>query len=172
MKTAPFDLELAKLGHPLITRGGDKIQEFDCFNAGIAGWLPIRALTNTMQPKVFSYNAEGCISSTHSSPADLLLDLETPWERPLQQGDKIMVFSEVSGWLPTLFVCFEGAQVVVKGLITAFYGSYTQWKRPEPVVPTSKIDITLDVRVNGKYISEKDKNKFMDYLKKFVNEVL
>lgn len=65
----------------------------------------------------------------------------------------------------------EDGAVVVTGT-GGQYLRYIQWKRPEPIISTPKIDITLDVKINGKDMSKEDKNKFMDYLKKFVNEVL
>lgn len=166
MKTAPFDLELAKLGHPLVTSRGQKVLEFHNFDIYIS-W-PVRAVIYSLHG-LYSFDNSG--KSFMSRTGELLLDLETPWEKPLQQGEEILCYNPSTHlWVPLTFMCMEGTAVVAKGINSTFYMSFDVWKRPEPVLQTHKLDITLDVKINGKDISKEDKTKFMDYLKKFVND--
>lgn len=105
MKTAPFDLEKAIKGHPLVTRNGKKISSFVYFKelSGLKDYpciatIPDGRILACTETGAFYHHCYG-----HNS-LDLLLDLSVPWEEPLRMGDEIEVIGVGGKWIPAIFI--------------------------------------------------------------------
>ena len=86
MKTAPFDLEKAIKGHPLVTRNGHKVSSFVYFKE-LSGFndYPCRAVCGN---SIIAHTETGRYYSAYGDNSlDLLLDLSVPWEEPLKMGE-------------------------------------------------------------------------------------
>lgn len=102
IKTAPFDLEKAIKGHPLVTRNGYKVSSFFYFKE-LSGFndYPCRAVCVAHDIILSCSEAGCCYSAEHF---DLLLDLSIPWEKPLKIGDEIEVNNMFGRWIPAIFI--------------------------------------------------------------------
>lgn len=99
LKTAPFDLELAIQGHPLVTRDGRKVTNFNHLSTSALPY-PNRAF---VEGKERTYANNGQWSTNGDTSLNLLLDLSTPWEKPLAMGDEIEVLYRET-WCPAIFI--------------------------------------------------------------------
>jgi hypothetical protein len=112
MKTAPFDLEKAIKGHPLVTRNGEKISSVVYFKelSGVNTY-PCRAVCGN---SIIAHTETGRYYSAYGDNSlDLLLDLSVPWEEPLLAGDEIEALNIVGKWIPAVFINHgEGGGVV------------------------------------------------------------
>ena len=105
MKTAPFDLEKAIKGHPLVTRNGYKVSSFVYFKE-LSGFYDYPCIAIIPHGSILACTETGAFyhpSDSHNS-LDLLLDLSVPWEEPLQMGDEIEVLNVVGKWIPAIFI--------------------------------------------------------------------
>ena len=105
MKTAPFDLEKAIKGHPLVTRNGKKVSSFVYFKE-LSGLNDYPCTATIPDGSILACTETGAFyhpSDSHNS-LDLLLDLSVPWEKPLAMGDEIEVHQYNKGWIPAVFI--------------------------------------------------------------------
>ena len=103
MKTAPFDLEKAIKGHPLVTRNGKKISSFVHFKE-LSGLNPHPCRAVCGDIIIASTEGGRYYTNTYANSLDLLLDLSVPWEEPLKMGDEIEVHQYNKGWIPAVFI--------------------------------------------------------------------
>jgi len=162
MKTAPFDLELAKLGHPLITRNGLRVLDFyhlstiDCDKYSVA--CSIESFKD-----IRSYNHEGSYYMGRPDGNDLLLDLETPWEKPFELFESVLVkASPKADWRSMSFVCMLKDKFIVRGT-DGYLETVSFCKRPDPIVE-EKTTLDVEIKVGGQAVSLEDFKKLIDKL--------
>lgn len=93
----PFDLELAKLGHPLITRGGLKVVEFHHFKNTEERKSPhfqSCIYTSTRGGYQPCYKDGKVSNFNHDYEDDLLLDDTVPWNRLSKGEDEIKDYTQ------------------------------------------------------------------------------
>jgi len=113
MKTAPFDLEKAIKGHPLVTRNGKKVSSFVYFKE-LSGLNDYPCTATIPDGSILACTETGAFyhpSDSHNS-LDLLLDLSVPWEKPLAMGDEIEVLYGCV-WITAIFIKHGGGGGVI-----------------------------------------------------------
>ena len=153
-KTAAFDLELAKLGHPLITSGGIKVKDFYVFDDFDIFTCIVIAGNST-----YGYRRDG--SYLHDKPHenDLLLDLSISWERPFIKGDLVEVQdidADAKHWTKRVYLfshdsyhyCVAQGYETYKcrrdgSIVIAYWGRVRHIKKKEEV----KVEVTI--MING-----------------------
>jgi hypothetical protein len=101
METAPFDLELAKQGHPLVTRNGTKIDQF-IYLTGKYVTEPILCIIDNGAIRFYN---DGNYLETETNYRDLLLDKSQPWRPEPQEGDIVLVRNyDTNQWTERIFL--------------------------------------------------------------------
>jgi hypothetical protein len=164
----PFNLELANLGHPLITRDGRKIVQFVHYKEPYKQTADavLSAVLDTGGRK--SYLINGRFYEQMPSDADLFLDDSIPWEKPLQEGDEIEVLiDEISntwGKRILLHIDKHGNALCIQNLHETNYNTNTnyiimcwkkeKWRRIPTPKPQAKMDIKITINGEEKTLEE------------------
>jgi hypothetical protein len=152
-----FNLELAKQGHPLVTRDGEKVVQFIHLEKPFPqdNWGAINAVFENGDFE--SYDICGKYQKNVCYTKDLYLDDSTDWQPPLKEGDVIEVrnYTE-SGWRKEVLIfidknnmavctsCLRGKELHESGIP---YGTNVwRYYRRIPQKPT----IEVTVKINGK----------------------
>lgn len=142
-KTAPFDIELAKLGHPVITADGKRVKELLFFNKIEGSNYRIAAY---FEGGYFCcYYLNGCNEGFPGEQEPLLLDLSINWEKPLQEGDEVEVFFGRK-WHDSIFIktMKDGKILVVSENIYTTFESKDVRKKQNVDLSGKKVSVIID----------------------------
>ena len=114
METAEFNLELALAGHPLVTRDGRKV---DYIKTNKAGNEESKLVYKLYDGYVFSTYTNGLWGRKAGDECDLFLDLSTPWDKPLEEGDKVLVREKKSDILIATDAIAMGLNLPIKNIL-------------------------------------------------------
>jgi len=128
MKTAPFDLELALAGHPLMTRDGDTVFGFEAMNVPVGAYKYAAVINNN--PFCTTFTEDGYYWKDCSEyGADLFLLVED--DSPVLQNfaEKELIEREIAAMRSLLSEATNDEEV--KSLLTAIYSAECELKRLE-----------------------------------------
>jgi hypothetical protein len=158
MKTKPFDLELAELGHPLVSVRGEKVIWVG--RAETRG--PHHSVVVKKDGTIVALNSKGLsLNNTNT----VVLDVSKPWEAPLKTGDIIEVKSTLteSKWSERIYLAMANDIPICVNVNCV--GAYKKnqhfevstWRvfRRKPEEPV----IEITVKVNGKEAKLSDISK-------------
>ena len=160
--TKPFDLELAKAGHPLILSTGEMVSY-----VGISPFTPGKCIIVADRQKLVFVNPN---VKDPQVTFHLLLDISIPWQAPLKQGDTIEVKIN-DEWKEALLVShLPGGSILVLDTNECSINEYNEgdftdnddftyrgkalWRR-KPTEAT----IEITVKINGKDAKMSDISK-------------
>ena len=152
-----FNLELAKEGHPLVTRDGREVSEFHCFESLGKDTDRIAAI---IDDDGFWFNKSGQYYSNNViSGKDLFLK-DCDWQPPLKMGDIVEVFSHNKAWEERIFIKNGGNDEIIcvrDGQYNYFlagkpFETYLwdkdSWRRKQ--TEDKKVNINIEITINGK----------------------
>lgn len=150
-----FNLELAKQGHPLITRDGQKVLSFKCLDD-----IPTYPCSYTTDVGSYTCSIHGKYNLNATDDHDLFLDDSIPWEPELKPGDKILIKpSHSSSYMEKIFIAhgteINGKKTVIcvntsdnNNYLKGMYYRTTLWTDWKTIPKEPSIEI--NVKINGK----------------------
>jgi hypothetical protein len=107
----------------------------------------------------YDYNLNGSYLSKSSDDNDLFLDLETPWIKPLEEGDVIEVL-ESSKWNGTTRIFIyedKDGNAIAKSDVTTsvlFAWAKCDWRRKSETPKEAKLEIKITINGEEKSLEE------------------